>query len=410
MENRHLTAVLEGMRVIEGSAFIAAPSGGLTLAALGAEVIRFDNIGGGLDYRRWPVTEDGNSIYWADLNKGKLSIAVDLRAPEGQEILSELITAPGEDSGLFLTNFPARGWLAYEQLRAKRSDLIQISIQGDRHGGTALDYTVNAKVAFPFLTGDDPSTPTNHVLPAWDLLCGQQAAVGLLAAERHRSRCGVGQEIKLALADVAYATVANLGYIGERLVNEEARANHGNRLYGAFGRDFCSSDGVRFMLVAITGRQWSACLKATRSHNAMTALAERLRLDFANEADRFRAHDEISQIFDSWFTQQTFQTIETALNSEQACWGSYQTIDQLVLEDPECSVDNPLFSEIEQPDIGRYPAPAYPLDFSAIERLEARPAPRLGEHTDEILERVLGMSDSQIGHLHDAGVIAGIAM
>ena len=78
-----MTGILAGLRIVEGSAFIAAPMGGMTLAQLGADVIRFDDIKGGLDSDRWPVTKDGRSIYWAGLNKGKRSIAVDLRNPQG---------------------------------------------------------------------------------------------------------------------------------------------------------------------------------------------------------------------------------------------------------------------------------------------------------------------------------------
>ena len=78
-----MSGVLDGLRVIEGSAFVAAPTAGMTLAQMGANVIRFDMIGGGIDYRRWPVTRDGNSIYWAGMNKGKRSLAVDFRKPEG---------------------------------------------------------------------------------------------------------------------------------------------------------------------------------------------------------------------------------------------------------------------------------------------------------------------------------------
>ena len=76
-----MNGILDGMRVVEGSAFVAAPLGGMTLAALGADVIRFDDIGGGLDSERWPVTRDGVSLYWAGLNKGKRSFAVDLHHP-----------------------------------------------------------------------------------------------------------------------------------------------------------------------------------------------------------------------------------------------------------------------------------------------------------------------------------------
>jgi len=101
--------ILGGLRVVEGSAFVAAPLGGMTLAQLGADVIRFDDMGGGLDQHRWPLAADGQSLFWAGLNKGKRSIRVDLRRPEGRELITSLITAPGDQGGLFLTNFPARG-------------------------------------------------------------------------------------------------------------------------------------------------------------------------------------------------------------------------------------------------------------------------------------------------------------
>src|SRR4051794_2881726 len=136
--------ILAGMRVVEGSAFVAAPLGGLALAQLGADVIRFDAIGGGIDHHRWPLTDGGASLYWAGLNKGKRSIALAVATAEGRELATALATAPGPDAGVFLSNFPPRGWLADERLRAQRADLIYVSITGTAEGGTAVDYTVNA--------------------------------------------------------------------------------------------------------------------------------------------------------------------------------------------------------------------------------------------------------------------------
>ena len=142
----------------------------MTLAQLGADVIRFDDIRGGLDSDRWPVTRDGSSIYWAGLNKGKRSIAVDLRSPKGRELLTALITAPGEGAGIFSTNMPARGWLSYEELSKKRADLIALNIVGDRHGAANVDYTVNSITGFPMVTGPvGHEGPVNDVLPAWDI-------------------------------------------------------------------------------------------------------------------------------------------------------------------------------------------------------------------------------------------------
>lgn len=403
-----MSGILQGLQVVEGSAFIAAPSGGMTLAAMGADVIRFDPIGGGLDYRRWPVTEDGHSIYWRDLNKGKRSIAVDLRNPQGRELLTSIITTGGENSGLFLTNFPARGWLAYESLRQHREDLIQVSITGDRHGGTALDYTVNARAGFPFLTGPaDDDRLNNNALPAWDFLCGKEAAIGLLAAERHRRITGNGQEIKLALADVAFATVSSLGYIGEIAINDDERQRHGNRLYGAFGRDFETADGETLMVVGISGRQWTSLLEATESTDAIADLEKRKGLNFRSEGDRFHAHDEIAEILEPWFADHDFAAVAEKLNAQGVCWGRYQSMRTMVEEDIDVSVDNPMFNPVEQPDVGSYLAAGSPLDFGDLDRVAAAPAPSLGEHTDEILSERLGLSDAQIGKLHDEGVVAG---
>ncbi|HEV7686562.1 MAG TPA: CoA transferase, partial [Acidimicrobiia bacterium] len=219
-----MNGILHGMRVVEGSAFVAAPLGGMTLAQLGADVIRFDPIGGGLDARRWPITDDGRSLFWAGMNKGKRSVAVDLRSPRGRELLTDLITAPGDDTGLFLTNFPAAGWLDYERLSRKRPDLVMVNIVGNHDGSSAVDYTVNPATGFPWATGPtNLGVPFNHLLPAWDAITGTLAATGLLAAERHRRLAGTGQLVRLALSDVAIAMVGHLGKIAEVQVNHNER-------------------------------------------------------------------------------------------------------------------------------------------------------------------------------------------
>jgi len=178
--------ILAGLRVVELSAFVAAPLGGATLAALGADVIRVDPPGGGIDIDRWPLHR-GRSLYWAGLNQGKRSVTIDTRTEAGQRQVSRLIAAPGEGGGIVLTNLPVRGWNSYSELAKLRPDLIMVVITGDRDGGTAVDYTVNAAVGFPWLTGpEDGDGPVNHVLPAWDGMTGFLAAFAILAAERHR--------------------------------------------------------------------------------------------------------------------------------------------------------------------------------------------------------------------------------
>jgi 2-methylfumaryl-CoA isomerase len=398
--------ILSGMRVIEAAAFVAAPLGGMTLAQMGADVIRIDALGGGLDYRRWPVTNDNVSLFWCGLNKSKRSVALDLASPEGRELAMALVCAPGEDAGMLLTNFPPRGWLSYEKLREQRGDLIQLTLQGDRHGGSAVDYTVNARVGVPYLTGPiDSNTAVNHVLPAWDLITGQMVAVGLLAAERHRRRKGEGQHIKLALEDVALAVMGHLGFIAEAQLGQQ-RERHGNELFGAFGRDFLTVDGARVMVVGLTGKQWRTLCDAMDLGDAMRQLGQRLGLDLAQEGNRFRARGEIASLVDLWIGRHSLAHIAATFDQHGVCWSRYQSVYQMVKDDPSCSVANPMFSTIQQPDVGPVLAPGIPLEFSAIGRFPATPAPRLGEHTEQVLDELLGLDSAQYGRLHDKGVVA----
>ena len=400
--------ILNGLRIVEGSAFIAAPSGGMTLAQLGAEVIRFDQIGGGIDYRRWPVTKEGKSLYWHSLNKGKRSIAVDFRKPKGREILTRLITAPGENAGLFVTNFPARGWLDDQKLREKRDDLISVNLTGDRHGASALDYTVNSQIGLPYLTGLHKSDePINNPFPAWDVLAGQQIAIALLAAERYRRLTGQGQLIKLALTDVALATMGHLGFIAETEVNGEARQSTGNYIFGTFGHDFVCKDGYRVMVVGVSLNQWNAIVSVTNCQTQVLALEQELDLDFKQEGDRFLARERLKALFQAWFEERNFKEVKVALDKARVCWGPYQTVDELVHKDPECSEANPLFNRIKQPGVGSYLVPSQPIHFSNLDRVPPKPAPLLGQHTDQILSEVLDMDSREIGHLHDDGVVAG---
>jgi 2-methylfumaryl-CoA isomerase len=401
--------ILQGMRIVEGSAFVAMPYGGMTLAQMGADVIRFDPIGGGLDYTRWPVTLDGNhSLFWAGLNKGKRSLAVDFRRREGQELITRLIYAPGENAGLFVTNFPARGWLDYETLRRGRHDLIMVNLVGRRDGGSEVDYTVNPQTGLPFVTGPTVfPRPVNHLLPAWDCIAGQMVMVGLLAAERHRRLTGEGQVVRLALKDVALAMLGHLGKIAEVMVNDGDRPKDGNYLYGAFGRDFGTLDGKRLMVVGLTRNQWKSLVEATGLGEELDQLATRLRLTFDKEGDRFRARREIARIFEPWFATRMLAEVRRVFEARSVTWAPYRTVRETIEHDPDCSSQNPMFGMLEQPGIGTYLMPGSPLDFNALERPPVVRAPMLGEHTDEILLELLGLSEAEVGRLHDAGIVAG---
>ena len=400
--------ILKGMRVVEGSAFVAIPLAGMTLAQMGAEVIRFDRIEGGLDARRWPVTRDGRSLFWAGLNKGKKSVAVDMKSPQGRELITRIITAPGEDAGLFLTNLRVRGWMDHETLSRHREDLVMVALQGDRHGRPAVDYSVNPALGFPDATGPEGSTePVAHVLPAWDCIAGNMAVTALLAAERHRLRTGQGQEVLFSLKDAAAAMLGHLGIIGEVCVNDTDRPKCGNALYGGYGQDFLCADGARVMVIGLTDRQWRGLVKATGTLEAIAALEARLGESLEDEGARFRHRAAITEVLAPFFAQHKVAEFATQFDHNGVTWSQYRNFAQAVREDPDLSTQNPMFELLDQPGLGTYPVPGSPLAFSALSREAPLPAPDLGAHTEEVLADVAGLSGGEIGTLFDKGIVTG---
>ncbi|MGZ6778105.1 MAG: CoA transferase, partial [Mycobacterium sp.] len=223
--SRNAARPLAGVRIVEISSFVAVPLAGMTLGQLGAEVVRVDPIGGAADYHRWPVSDDGTSVYWAGLNKGKRSVAADVRVPEGQHLVQRLIA----DCGVLITNVAGREWHSYETLSPMRPDLIHVEVSGRADGGTGVDYTVNAGLGFPMVTGPaDLAGPVNHVLPAWDVTCGIYTALSVVTALRHRDATGEGQRISIPLENVALATAGNLSFLTEVMVNGTSRERIGN--------------------------------------------------------------------------------------------------------------------------------------------------------------------------------------
>jgi len=403
--------LLTGLRVVECASFIAAPSCALYLRQHGAEVIRIDPIGGGPDFRRWPVSAEGHSYYWEGLNKGKRSIAIDLARPQGRQLAVDLITAAGADGGLFVTNFPRTGFLAHEALARRRADLITVRVAGWRDGEAAVDYTVNAALGLPWLTGpaQTPDVPVNHVLPAWDLLTGAYAAFAALAAERHRLRTGQGQEVTIPLSDVALACLGHTGQIAEVLEHGD-RPRHGNALFGAFGRDFVTADGQRVMVVAITRRQWTGLVASLGLQPAVAALEVSLQQSFErDEGLRFTHRDALFPLFERAIGARTLAEASAAFDANDVCWGRYRTLSQGLAGDSRLSLDAELFTHLQHPSGLSYPAPGAMGRFGGVPRLPAARAPRLGEHTDEVLAQVLGLSAARIGELHDAGLVASPA-
>ena len=397
-------APLAGLRILEIASFVAAPLGGLTLAQLGAEVIRIDPVGGGADISRWPLAPSGTSLYWTGLNRGKRSVTVDFRSPQGRQIVSDLVTASGPGGGIVLTNAVGLPWLAYSALAGRRPDLIHLQIQGRHDGGAAVDYTVNAATGFPLITGPEGHAgPVNHVLPAWDVACGLYAAVGLLAAERHRRRTGEGRRITLALEDVALAVSGHLGFLAEAQVTGVDRPRIGNHLYGGFARDFGTADGERVMVVALTRRHFADLARVTGLAATFAELERLLHADFSTDGDRYAHREVIASLLVPWFAGKTVAEVECVFTGRSVLWSRYRSFAGLAA-DPGLAA-NPLMREVDQPGVGRLLAPGSPLLQPGTGAVV--PAPVLGADTVDVLTGLLGIPLEAAKAMGDHGIAGG---
>lgn len=392
--------LLNGLSVIEASSFVASPTAGLYLAQMGAEVIRVDQIGGGPDFRRWPVTKGNDSLYWENLNRAKKSVALDLGSPQGRELLQELVRKTGQ----FVTNFPAEGFLSHAKLAEGRADLVTVRVMGWADGSPALDYTVNNSVGYPMMTGAGPD-PVNHVLPAWDLLTGAYAAFAMLAGIQKRAQTGEGLEVRIPLSDVAIGTVANLGGIAEVLYTGSNRPRLGNAVYGLFGRDFVTADGVRTMIVVVTPRQWANLVDALRLESAVAAIEAERGVSFAKDDGlRFNHRDALYPLFEAAIGARAHADLAAAFDAGGIVHSAYRTMLDAA-NDPALVANNPVFGTAENPSGFNYPAAGSFATVPQLDRQAPQPAPRNGANSEEILAERLGLSSGAIAALIDAGTV-----
>ena len=316
-------------------------------------------------------------------------------------LLADLIARSG---GIVLTNAVGQRWLGYDELSKAYPGLIHLLIQGNHDGSAAVDYTVNATMGFPHVTGPDSlREPVNHVLPAWDIACGLYAAIGLIAAERRRRLTGEGSQLTLALADVALAVTAHLGFLAEAQLTGADRQRIGNYLYGGFARDFTTSDGERVMVVALTGRHFADLAAVTGLTATFAELERLLGADFSTDGDRYTHREVLASLLRPWFAGRELAQVARELDGTSVLWSRYRRFTEMAAE--EAKAGNPLLREITQPGVGPLLAPRSPLYVAGAEQV--RPAPVLGADTARLLGDFLGLSAEQIGALMERGVVGG---
>ncbi|MGH3637258.1 MAG: CoA transferase, partial [Mycobacterium sp.] len=177
----------------------------------------------------------------------------------------------------------------------------------------------------------------------------------------------------------------------------------GNAIYGQYGQDFTSRDGVAFMVVTLTGRHFRDLLEVTGTGAAVSGLAESLGADFSDEGDRYRYRDVLSGLFATWFTDHTADQITASLSATTVLFERYRTFAEIA-EDERVTA-NPLFSRLYQDGLGEYLAPGLPIAFDG-DHPTSQAAPALGGDTAAVLMQRLGVSTADIERLTRAKTIA----
>lgn len=404
--------LLHDLSIIEVSSFVASPTAGLYCAQMGAEVIRVDHSGGGLDYDRFMLTREGRSLSWENLNRAKKSVALDLRSGEGRELCVELAGKTGQ----CITNLPEKSFLSHAAMQAARKHdpegLVSVRIMGWHDGRQAMDFTVNAASGYPLMTGPeewDPETapPISQPLPAWDFITGAYCAFALMSALHNRAATGQGAEMRVPLGDVAIGTLANSGTMAEMLYRGGDRQRLGNAIWGAFGRDFQARDGVRFMVAALTPKQWKGLVDAFEVAGAIAALEVKLGVDF-NSGDRVRFENRapLFDIFQTAAQAEDYATLAQRMAAHGCTFEKYRSHYEAA-RDPVLVGDNPLFGlSPANPSGFEYPATRSFANMPGREIGDPAPAPYLGQHSEEVLAEKLGLSSGAIARLIDAGTVA----
>ena len=312
---------LAGLRVLEIPVHAAVPLGGLTLAGLGAEVIRIDPAGGDAATGRRPAEEPDGCTAWTGPPEGHRSLALNLRSARGRTIVTELLAASGPRGGIVLTCTAGPTWLSHAELARRRSDLIYLQVEHRPDRSAEVDGDINA--ATGLLLGGELERrpwPLHHLLPAWDVAYGLHAAMDLLGADRHRQHTGQGRAIKLALEDVTHAVAGHLGMLAEAQLSRVHRVRIGGYVYGGFARDFATADRERVIVAILTRRQFADLVKITRLAGTFAFLERLLDADFSACGDRYTHQESIASMLASWFARRTVADLTAAFAGTSVPW------------------------------------------------------------------------------------------
>lgn len=393
-------APLAGIRVLDLTRVLAGPYCSLLLSQLGAEVIKIEEPSG--DHTRTlPPFRDGSSVYFYSLNYNKKSVVLDLKAPEGRDVFMQL----AERSDVVLENFRpgvmSRLGIGHEDLAARNPRIVTCSISGFGQDTTwrnrsAYDLTIQALGGLMSITGEPGRPPARCGYAIGDLAGGVFATIAILAALQARTQSGQGQAIDLSLLDVQMALMTYFasGYL---VTGEQPPPMGSGHPSAAPYRAFWGSDRRPFVVAVFSEGFWGNLCE--------TIGRPELRDDprFRTNRERLENRAELEAMLDQIFASAERSTWIERLDQGDVPCAPVHSLGEAI----ECPplVEREMIQSYHDPGIGEVKVTGNPFRFSAHPRSTPVPAPRLGEHTREVLQSILSLEPQTLAQLEARGVI-----
>jgi crotonobetainyl-CoA:carnitine CoA-transferase CaiB-like acyl-CoA transferase len=392
---------LEGIRVVDFSHFIAGPFATMILADMGADVIKIEAPGRGDDLRRYPPMhpdlKHGAPFLWN--NRNKRSVGIDLKSPEGLEIVRELIATADVVVENFSTGVARRLRIDYDICRTLRPEIIYCSVSAyGREGAFAdrlgFDPIAQVESGFVSMNGYADREGVRALSPVMDISTAMMACNAILGALVARERSGMGQAIEVSLFDNA---VLMTGYATlQHLFTGADTQRHGNT-----SPDTCPS-GV---FQAQDGAFYINCGNDKIFQRLMSQVIDRADLAsaeiYATGPDRIRRRDELFAILGEAFAQQPWSYWQPRMRAAGVPCGQLRTVGEAI-RSPEAR-ERQLVTRIPHPRTGWIPNVRLPIRYSRTPVADPVAAPAVGQHTDEVIREILGYDEERLARLSEAG-------
>ena len=391
---------LAGLKVLDLSRVYAGPYCTMMLGDLGAEVIKIERPGFGDDTRDFMPKKDGESGYFAYMNRNKKSITLDLKSPKGVEIVKELAKWADVMVENFSPGVVDKLGIGYKDIVKVNPEIIYGSISGFGQFGPykskpAYDVVTQAMGGFMALTGEKDGTPYKLGPSIVDASAGIHMAFAIMAALYYKNKTGKGQYIDVAMMDTAFSTSEN--FVVTKTLTGVAPTRNGNANLGSAPFNcFKTSDG--YVTIACANDSLFKKLTDVMNRPDLLEIPE-----YGSNSLRKQNEEPLNAEIEKWTMQYKTAEIVEMLDKAKAPVGPILDVDDLV-EDPHLKSRNMLIN-IPHPVFGDMIYPGNPLKFSLTNEIRMDSAALLGQHTDEILENVLKKSKEEIEELHKMEVL-----